>query len=135
MKQTINSWHKYEVKDSSRGYWTIFFRANFDEAKKNPITTSGSEGYYHVDWHYYVLFGCTAKMEKLTEKAIDKLVNAEGVYGWTFNWDAHEDDMTMDRLALCAPRPDMFLKDYLDRVLGALTSACHGNVIENSLEK
>ncbi len=93
----MNNWNKYEVKDSSRGYWTIFFRpVNIEERKKNLNTTPGSEGYFSLDWSYFIYQGCTAPLEKMTEKEINKLYNREGMAHGVFEWEAHIDDVEME---------------------------------------
>ena len=131
-----HDWNKYEVKDSSRSYWSIFFRpVNVEESKKNLNPTPGSEGYFDLGWSYFVLCNqCTAKLEKMTEKQILKLSFQDGVFNGHLEWEAHIDHEEFNFLT-DAPSPEMFLKDFHNDVTAALMAACSGNIIENSVDK
>ena len=130
-------WSKYEVKDGGRNYWVIFlYPIDVEGSSKERLnTTLGSEGYFSLEWRYYVLFEPTKvdRFSRMTEKQIEKSVNADGIFTGTFDWEAHIDDIGKPRWEDHIPTAQQILRDYHSKITYALMCACEGNITEKSL--
>lgn len=126
----MRNWHKYEIKDSNRVYWTIFFSQG--EVRDYPYQhLLGNEHIRSIDWHYNILCGTYPKLENLTDEEISIEV---GSNFFTLESEADIDDINRGKIQLYAPSPEEFMMDYHNIITRVLVAAAGGNVIENSLK-